>query len=131
VNANAQAIEAVLPGAPSSTVPETFEGASFLAGSAFNDFFFWSGPGITDPDARFHASVNTCNGCHGPETNTSFLMISPRSIGTEAGLSPFLTGTTVFDPFSGQQRTLNDLGRRQADLTSVVCAPDGGVVAAQ
>ncbi|HEY4393845.1 MAG TPA: hypothetical protein VGP64_07280, partial [Polyangia bacterium] len=63
----------------------------------------------------------TCNGCHGPDTNTSFLMIFPRSRGGEAGLSPFLTGTTVFDPSSGQQRTLNDLARRQSDLTSVVC----------
>jgi hypothetical protein len=47
-------------------------------------------------------------------------------IGSEATLSPFLTGTTVFDRFSGEVRTLNDLGRRQADLTGVVCAPDGG-----
>jgi len=126
VNANAAAIEAVIPGAPSNTVPATFEGASFLAGSAFNDFFFWNGPGIVDPEARFHASINTCNGCHGPETNTSFLMVNPRFIGSEATLSPFLTGTTVFDRFSGEVRTLNDLGRRQADLTGVVCAPDGG-----
>ena len=122
VNQNEQAIIAVIPGAPSNTVPATFEGQNFLAGSAFNDFFEWNGPGIKNPDARFHASLNTCNGCHGPETNTSFLMISPRGIGGEAGLSPFLTGTTVFDQFSGQSRTLNDLARRQSDLAGVVCA---------
>ncbi len=81
VNQNEQAIIAVLPGAPSNTVPAQFEGTSFLAGSAFNDFFQWNGPGINNPDARFHASLNTCNGCHGPETNTSFLMVFPRSIG--------------------------------------------------
>jgi hypothetical protein len=129
VNQNEQAIIAVIPGAPSNTVPPTFEGQNFLAGSAFNDFFQWNGPGINNPDARFHASLNTCNGCHGPETNTSFLMISPRVIGGEAGLSPFLTGTTVFDPFSGQSRTLNDLSRRQSDLAGVVCAAPAPVAA--
>ena len=58
-------------------------------------------------------------------------MVNPRSVGSEATLSPFLTGTTVFDQFSGQVRTLNDLGRRQADLTSVVCAPVAPAVAAK
>jgi len=122
VNQNEQAIIAVVPGAPSNTVPTSFEGQAFLAGSAFNDFFVWNGPGINSSDARFHASLNTCNGCHGPETNTSFLMISPRGFGQEAFLSPFLTGTTVFDQFTGQPRTLNDLSRRQSDLAGVVCA---------
>ena len=131
VNQNEQAIIAVIPGAPSNTVPAQFEGTNFLAGSAFNDFFEWNGPGINNPDARFHASLNTCNGCHGPETNTNFLMVFPRSIGSESCLSPFLTGTTVFDPFSGQQRTLNDLARRQTDLTSVVCTPPPAPVAAK
>jgi hypothetical protein len=87
----------------------------------FNDLVQWSGPGITDPDARFHASLNTCNGCHGPETNTGFLMVTARFPGSEATLSPFITGTTVFDGFSGQVRTLNDLLRRKTDLTGLVC----------
>jgi len=35
----------------------------------------------------------------------------------------------VFDPFSGQARTLNDLGRRRLDLTSLVCGSgDGGMM---
>jgi hypothetical protein len=123
VSQNADAIINVVPGAPSHTVPDQFEGGNFLAGSAFNDFFFWQAPGILNPEARFHASLNTCNGCHGPETNTSFLMISPRSFGSEAGLSSFLTGTTVFDPFTGQSRSMNDLARRQADLNAIACAP--------
>ena len=123
VNQNEQAIIAVLPGAPSHTVPDQFESANFQAGSVFNDLIFWNGPGINNPEARFHASLNTCNGCHGPETNTAFLMINPRGPGGEATLSGFLTGTTVFDPFTGQTRTLNDLGRRRQDLTGVVCAP--------
>jgi len=64
------------------------------AGSVFNDLLEWSAPGITNPDARLHASLNTCNGCHGPETNTGFLMVTPRFPGQEAVLSQFLTGTT-------------------------------------
>jgi hypothetical protein len=101
-------------------------GSPFLGGSVFNDLIFWNAPGIVDPDARFHMSLNTCNGCHGPETNTGFLMITPRFPGNEASLSGFITGTTVFDPFSGQVRTLNDLGRRRLDLTSLVCGSGGG-----
>jgi hypothetical protein len=123
VNQNADAIKKVIPGAPSSTVPDQLNGAPFLAGSIFNDQIVWQGPGITDSDARFHASLNTCNGCHGPESNTGFLMVFPRSIGSEAFLSPFLTGTDVFDPFTGEKRHLDDLGRRQSDLTGVVCQP--------
>jgi hypothetical protein len=53
-------------------------------------------------------------------------MITPRFAGNEATLSPFLLGTTVNDPFSGQVRTLNDLQRRNADLTGLVCTGDGG-----
>ena len=68
-------------GALQHTSPRSFEGQNFLAGSVFNDLIEWNAPGIKNPDARFHASLNTCNGCHGPETNTTFLMIGPRSPG--------------------------------------------------
>ena len=122
VNQNAAGIIAEVPGANAHTVPLQFGGAPFMGGSVFNDLIFWNGPGITDPDARFHASMNTCNGCHGPETNTGFLMITPRFPGTEAQLSPFITGTQAFDQFSGQSRNLNDLARRKADLTALVCS---------
>lgn len=125
VNANATAIEAEVPGANDNTVPLSFEGAPFLAGSVFNNLVEWGAPGITSENARFHASLNTCNGCHGPETNTTFLMITPRFPGTQATLSPFLTGTTVVGQ-TGVSQTLNDLARRQADLTSLVCASDAG-----
>ncbi len=131
VNQNATAIMAEIPGANDNTVPAQFEGQNFLAGSVFNNQIEWSGPGILNPDARFHASLNTCNGCHGPESGTfNFTMITPRTPGTEAILSPFLTGTTAFDDFTGQTRTLNDLARRRTDLTGLVCAPatDGGSV---
>ncbi len=126
VNQNAAAIISEIPGANNGTVPAQFEGSPFLAGSMFNDLVEWSAPGIANDDARFHASLNTCNGCHGPEANTQFLQITPRSPGGEATLSPFLTGTTVTDP-AGVTRTLNDLGRRRTDFTGVVCgSSDGG-----
>ncbi|HEY3668119.1 MAG TPA: hypothetical protein VGL19_19085, partial [Polyangiaceae bacterium] len=122
VNQNADAIIAEVPGANAHTMPESFGGVSFMAGSIFNDQIEWNAPGIINPEARFHASMNTCNGCHGPETGTfNFLMITPRFPGSEAQLSPFMTGTTVFDQFSGQTRTVNDLQRRKADLTALVC----------
>lgn len=123
VNQNAEAIQAVVPGGPGNLVGAEFEGARFQAGSVFNNLGFWSAPNITDPDARFHASLNTCNGCHGPETNSGFLMINPRFGEQEASLAPFISGTTVIDPFSGQARQLNDLARRRVDLTALVCPP--------
>jgi hypothetical protein len=122
VNQNATAIINEVPGANNGTVPTQFEGSPFLGGSVFNDLVEWSGPGIANDDARFHASLNTCNGCHGPEANTSFLQITPRFPGSEATLSAFLTGTTVTDS-AGQTRTLNDLERRRTDFTGIVCGP--------
>jgi hypothetical protein len=104
-------------------VPLVFNGAAFLAGAVFNDLIAWNAPGIKNAEARHKFSLNTCNGCHASaETNTTFLQISPRFPGSEATLSPFLTGTTVFDPVTGAPRTLNDLARRNADLKSLVCA---------
>jgi hypothetical protein len=126
-NQNAAAVIAEVPGA-TGVLPSLFEGKPFMAGSVFNDLIEWAAPGIVNGDARFHASLNTCNGCHGPETNTTFLMVTPRFPGQEAVLSPFLTGTSAFDQTTGQQRTLNDLARRKADLTALVCgsSPDAG-----
>lgn len=128
INANAAAIKAVLPGANGHTMPEQLNGSAFLGGSAINSGFqVWNAPGIIDRDARFHMSLNTCNGCHGVETNTRFLMVNPRFPGSEATLSGFMTGTTVFDQTTGQTRTLNDLARRRTDLTGLVCGSgDGG-----
>jgi hypothetical protein len=105
-------------------LPDQLGGAPFQGGSVFNDLIVWSAPGILNNEARHKFSLNTCNGCHGPETGTGFLHVSPRfAPGSEAFLSPFLTGTTVFDPFVGQPRALNDLGRRRTDLQSLVCPP--------
>jgi len=132
VNQNAASIIAEVPGASGNNVTPQFEGVNFQAGSSLNQLpsgVIWNAPGILDPDARFHASENTCNGCHGSETGTAFLQITPRSPGAQATLSPFLTGTTVVDSVSGQVRTLNDLQRRQTDLESLVCPADGGTLA--
>jgi hypothetical protein len=107
--------------AETHAVPDSFEGQPFAAGTVFNDLSSWFAPGV-DPEARFHFSVNTCNGCHSlQETQTGFLQISPRVAHSEATLSAFLQGTTVSDPVTGQPRTLNDLGRRNTDLKAIVC----------
>jgi hypothetical protein len=124
VNANEASIIA-----ETHTVPTQFAGAPFATGTVFNDFFTrWSSPGITNPEARFHFALNTCNGCHSIETNVSFLQIQPRGPGGEAGLSPFLTGTQAFDPFSGTFRAFGDLARRASDLRAVECPGDPGPV---
>jgi hypothetical protein len=119
INANAAAFSAVVPGANSHVIPLLLDGRPFVAGSAPNFPFQWFAPGA-DEEARFHFALNTCNGCHGLETNTGFTMITPRFPGSEARLSPFLTGTTVFSP-GGTPRVLNDLARRRQDLAGLVC----------
>ena len=131
INANEAAILAETVG-DTHTVPDQFQGSPFLAGAVFNDSFTqWNAPGINNLEARFNLAVNTCNGCHSAETGTYFLQITPRFPGNEATLSGFLTGTTVFDPFAGVQRSFNDLGRRADDLRPIVCpneppTPDAG-----
>jgi hypothetical protein len=113
-------------------VPLDFEGEPLLGGAAPNDLVAWSAPGIQSPEARFHFSVNTCNGCHAsPETHTEFLHVKPRQAGEAAELSAFLTGVAIHDPFSGELRVLNDLGRRKADLERIVCdRPDADTLRA-
>lgn len=125
VNANAADIIA-----ETHTVPELFAGAPFLGGSSLNNLTAWRAPGIVDNEARHHFSLNTCNGCHGlEETGTAFLHVFPRSPGTEAALSGFLTGTTVPDPETFEPRSFNDLGRRKLDLQGLVCAAPPGAPA--
>jgi hypothetical protein len=118
VNANESSILTEL-----HDVPLAFEGAPFQVGSVFNNIDFWNAPGITNPEARHKFSLNTCNGCHGGETNTPFLHINPRIAGRASELSAYLTGETVRDPGTGAPRRLAELGRRRQLLESVVCAP--------
>lgn len=102
-------------------VPDILDGQAFQGGAIFNDLTTWFAPGV-DPEARHLFALNTCNGCHSlDETGTSFLHISPRFPGDQASLSGFLTGTTISDPETGDTRTFNDLGRRNADLRAIVC----------
>jgi hypothetical protein len=102
-------------------VPPSFQAAPFRAGAIVNNIDFWAAPGIVNNDARQIFSLNTCNGCHGGETNTFFLQVSPRIATQPAALSGFLTGVTLPDPVSGKSRSFNDLARRVRDLRTLAC----------
>jgi len=105
-------------------VPLSFESAPYRGGDAPTNFgTIWNPPGVTNTDARHLFSVNTCNGCHGGETQTGFLHVAPRAKGQIASLSGFLTGETITDPVDGKQRKFADLARRKADLQNVLCSP--------
>ncbi|HET6583466.1 MAG TPA: hypothetical protein VFG69_08460 [Nannocystaceae bacterium] len=112
--------EAILAG--THAVPAIVDGVRFRGGRVTNNIDFWNAPGIADPQARHLFSLNTCNGCHGAETNTAFLHVNPRSVGQVASLSGFMTGIDVIDPVDGTTvRSFDDLGRRAADLESLLC----------
>jgi hypothetical protein len=104
------------------TVPATFAGQPFQAGSMITDFFVWQTPGV-NPEAREKFALITCNGCHTTplETNVFVFQVSPRSQGQESNLSPFLQGTQTVDSFSNVIRVFNELGRRGRILHDLVC----------
>src|SRR5262249_40952524 len=100
INANAAAIKN-----DRYEVPLDYpSGTHFLGGHIFAKpaITHWNAAGITDNDARFHFSLNTCNGCHADETGTASTHITPSLAPGSAGqLSAFLTGgssATVTDP---------------------------------
>lgn len=105
------------------SVPLIFNRQHFEAAATFNELVSWIAPGVKNNEARHKFAINTCNGCHGQqETNVRFLQIFPRFEGTEAVISTFLEGgVTIHDPVSGKPRSFNELGRRNADLRSLVC----------
>ena len=87
-------------------------------------------------DARFSLSINSCNGCHGFETGTSFHHVGQRRAGEKSPLSAFLTGSkdgslsqasyqSVQPPaadgchVTANRRQFNDLLRRYHFLTTV------------
>ncbi len=86
---------------------------------------FWDGPGahpsaiIITPNTRHKFSLNTCNGCHGGETATTFTHISENG-----ALSGFLTGITIPDA-AGEPvtRTFNDLQNRKQKLAQLLSQP--------
>jgi len=88
---------------------------------------FWEGSAAVpvDPETRHLFSLNTCNGCHGRETNTSFVHIDPeRGVGLSARLSGFLTGSDVDDPTDPSTiRRFNELERRAQDLDALINLP--------
>src|SRR6185369_16469803 len=102
-------------------VPATFENEPFQAGAVFNNIDFWFADGINNPQARHKFSLNTCNGCHGGETQTGFLQIAGRVPGQPSQLSGFLTGETISDPVTREPRTFNELGRRRRLMEATVC----------
>ncbi|HEX6245063.1 MAG TPA: LamG domain-containing protein, partial [Polyangiales bacterium] len=110
-------------------VPELFQGQPLIGGNSFNDLLAWTAPGINNNEARHKFSLNTCNGCHSlDEAGTAFLHIFPRSPGEVSQISPFMAGTVVPDAVTREPRTLNDLARRNRDMTQLVC-PTAGVAA--
>jgi hypothetical protein len=100
-------------------------GTRFQGGNSLvvND---WVGDGnflqANFPFERHMFALNTCNGCHGRETNTTFLHVAPRASASEANLSGFLKGTTVSDPVTGDVRVFNDLEARKANLARLINA---------
>ena len=112
-------------------VPLSYLGQPFQSGSVINPSpqQVWNAPGIANNDRRQKFSLNTCDACHGRETQTtSFLHVAPRATGAQAALSRFLIGNgtlaapttfTMPDPISAVPRTYGDLLRRQADLAAL------------
>lgn len=123
------------------TVPVVFgpAAAAFLGGAApvpgDNSNFRWTSGTISNLEARFHYSLNTCNSCHAGETQTNlFTHVEVAGFNNApAGLSRFLRGATVptndietfdvNDPFNGNVRHFNDLNRRATDLDQLINTP--------
>jgi hypothetical protein len=109
------------------TVPTTFNGESFLGAHSLNNIDSWNAAGINNNQARHKFSLNTCNGCHGRETDTPFLQIRPRAAGERSVLAGFLTGITVSDPAQPTtSRDLDDLDRRATDMERLLCSSGSG-----
>lgn len=131
INANTPAILDMREKA-SIEVPLRFNSRPFRAGASANNIDVWNSV-ATNRGAMFRVAINTCNGCHGAETATSFLHISPRTPGSAAPLSAFLTGATptgtpsttpisVADPRDGTPvRRFNELEFRVHDMAALLC----------
>jgi hypothetical protein len=108
--------------AETNRVPNFYLSGPFLGGQAlnFSGGKFWSSIWIGDSLARHKFSLNTCNGCHSSETGTFFAHVMSRERNEEAPLSGFLTGITVSDPVTGEQRSFNDLDRRMNAMSTLL-----------
>jgi len=129
INGNATAIAA-----NKYTVPLTLPGSvPFRGGSSPNLIDFWNGTSnstqIVSEPVRHQFSLNTCNACHGAETQDSFRHIVQNATGPTT-LSGFLTGITVTVPVKSTTQTIpsnlppnpvysyNDLARRAQVLSN-------------
>ncbi len=145
------------------TVTNTFQGFPFLAGvSKVNGSavgataFHWDGASsgsarITDDNARFNISLQTCSGCHGGESQTNFTHVDNVGFGKEATLSGFVSGRKgaratdadgddnngVFSVTDAALRPsatdpairqFNEIDRRAKDLLNVVSTTCGSVL---
>jgi hypothetical protein len=104
--------------AETHSVPLQYPGTSPFRGGHVDPGagFSWSAAGIVNPQARRLFSFATCNGCHTAETETPFLHIEPRAMGTQAVLSDFLTGQNMPKTIDGAPRTFHELLDRQMKL---------------
>jgi hypothetical protein len=114
------------------SVPDRFPGTTIWFRGSLNFLQnapqeFWSGPlptGVSSAQqfdwnqARFRFSVGTCRGCHGGETGTGNLHITPVGVGIEAARSSYLSGAVdVPDPTDPSfVRSFNEMLRRENDL---------------
>ncbi len=85
--------------------------------------FFWNPAGVTNNLARHRLSLNTCNGCHGGESDTDFTQVKPRQANQPARLASFLTGGCVTDPVDGTPRFFSDLENRAVILEELTASP--------
>ena len=113
----------ILPAAlpPPSATEDFFR---ILGGGSDEDGLVWlTGQGLAAP-LRHHFALNTCNGCHQPETGTGFTHIKPRPADTAATLSGFMTGIEIEDPGSaGFKRRFDEKTRRADDLDLLINFP--------
>lgn len=86
-------------------IPDKFLGASSVMDS---EEFRWDFDLQFPEIIRKNLSVNTCNGCHGGETQTEFTHIKPRRRGVNSYISHFLHGelsdrkkTIFIKPYNG------------------------------
>lgn len=149
-------------------VPLSWQSFSFLGACAHvldsstgnpPNVFHWDGSSsddkstfVTNNSSRSNFSLQTCNGCHGGETQTHFTHVDPAFYGTQAGLSGFLAGKagsggaidsdgdSTNGAFAVKDaalrptetnttiRAFNDINRRAQDLKSFVNTTCGSVL---
>jgi hypothetical protein len=94
-------------------VPRTLQGQPFLAAaSPVPSDLAWEVPGVSE-ELRHAFALATCSGCHKSETETSFLQVRTREVGSASVLSPFVI------------QELSPTGPRVMDFRGLLSLPDG------